>query len=267
MNAKLLGFARAEFFSELTGRPQWTVVANTINTSGTTGDIWIDDIARQTLTRLTFDGANESPIWTPDGRHVTYSGVVSGKRGIYSIPADGSGKPELLVATEMNALPQSWTSDGKTLVYLQGDRLWMLPLNPDAGGRQPVQLHDSSLAESEGEVSRDGHWLAYVSNESNVYVQPFPSQGDKIRISSQGGRAPRWSPNGRESFYRSGSSLMAVEVQTAPSFRAGVPHALFLMSAGTTWDVAPDGKQFPVEQLPGGTFRMAIVGQLVRRAA
>ena len=256
-------FSEPQFWG--TGRlsPDGRRLANTINAVGSTGDIWIDDIERQTLTRLTFDGANQSPIWTPDGLRITYSGVVSGKRCIYSIAADGSGKPELLVATEKTALPRSWTPDGKTLVYVQGDRLWMLPLNPIGGARQPVQLHDSSFAESEGQVSPDGRWLAYVSNESggaDVYVQPFPSPGGKIRISAQGGRAPRWSRNGRELLYWSGNSLVAVDVQTVPAFRVSLPQSLFTMSTGTTWDVAPDGKQFLVEQLPsGGTFRMAVV--------
>ena len=138
----------------------------------------------------------------------------------------------------------------------------MLPLNAD-GSRKPVQLHDSSFTESEGEVSPDGHWLAYVSNESggtDVYAAVSRARRQDSHFSTQGGRGPRWSRNGRELFHRSGNSSMAVEVQTTPSFRAGLPHALFLMSAGTTWDVAPDGKQFLVEQLPSrGTFRMAVV--------
>src|SRR5206468_4361084 len=99
----------------------------------------------------------------------------------------------------------------------------------------------------DGEVSPDGKWLAYESAETGsreVYVQPFPGSGAKIRISTQSGYAPRWSHDGKELFYRTTSGaqdVMAVEVQGGAAFRAGLPQLLFKSPSGTTWDAAPDG--------------------------
>jgi eukaryotic-like serine/threonine-protein kinase len=248
-----------------TGRlsPDGRRVANEIQTSvGGAGDIWIYELERKTLTRLTFEGSNEFPIWTPDGRRVTFRSMVSGKHGISWVPSDGSGRAELLVATDTTATPSSWTPDGKFLVYSQpgpnkNNQLWVLPAPGSEGAGKPHLLHDAPFSEGGAQISPDGRWVAYVSSESGaseVYLQPFPAPGGKMRMSTQGGRAPRWSHDGRELFYWSGqgtAELMSVEIQTAPTFRAGLPQSLFHLAAGTTWDVAPDAKRFLVELVPG----------------
>jgi len=248
-----------------TGRlsPDGRRVANEIlsNERGA-GDIWIYELERKTLTRLTFEGSNEFPIWTPDGRRVTFGSTLSGKHGISWVPADGSGRAELLLATDTAAIPDSWTPDGKFLVYSQpgpnkNSQLWVLPAPGTDGAGKPHLLHDAPFSETSAQISPDGRWVAYVSSESGgseVYLQPFPAPGGKIRISTQGGRAPRWSRNGRELFYWAGlgaAELVSVEIQTAPTFRAGLPQSLFKLAAGTTWDVAPDAQRFLVEQIPG----------------
>jgi serine/threonine-protein kinase len=243
--------------------PDGQRIANTIN-GASASDVWIYEMERRTLTRLTFQGANANPIWTPDSRRVTYTGTVAGKSGIYWVPADGSGKPELLAATDSGATLSSWSPDGKTLVYTQpgADKnlhLFALSVAGSEAERKPVLLHDnSSFSESNAQVSPDGRYLAYVSTESGameVYVQPFPGPGPKARISTQGGGAPRWAPSGRELFYWTPgrTALLAVDIQTSPAFRAGLPVELFKMASGTTWDVAPDGKRFLVEFFPSGS--------------
>ena len=103
--------------------------------------------------------------------------------------------------------------------------------------------------------SPDGHWLAYISNESGrpeVYVQPYPGPGGKWQISTEGGTEPIWNRNGRELFYRSGNKMMAVDITTQPSFSAGKPRMLFegqyvaddwpLITAA--YDVSADGQRF-----------------------
>ena len=167
-------------------------------------------------------------------------------------------------------MSSSWAPDGKTLVYWQpgADKnlhLWALPVSGNEGERKPALLHDTSFSESNGQISPDGRYLAYVSTESGaneVYVQPFPGPGPKVRISTQGGGAPRWSRSGRELFYwnTGRTGLLAVDTQTAPVFRAGLPQELFKLSTGTTWDVTPDGKRFLVELVPNGnTLRLETV--------
>ena len=236
--------------------PDGLRVANSIGVNGPS-DIWVFDTVRRTANRLTSDGTGHDPIWSPDGRRLAFSGTLGGKIGIYTMPADGSGKPELLLATDSPATPTSWSPDGKSLVFVHAgpdhkSHLWRVAL-PDG---KPVLLHDTPFAESDGQISPDGRWLAYVSNESGpneVYAQPFPGPGGKIRVSTQGGDRPRWARYGRELYYWGGMNLgmMQISVETAPAFHLGLPEELFKSVVGTTFGVAPDGKRFLVETIPG----------------
>ena len=237
--------------------PDGVRVANGIH-AGKDQDIWTYELERRTRTRLTFEGLNQNPIWTPDGKWITFSSTLHDKHGLSRVAADASGKAELLLETESVAIPHSWSPDGKTLVYSHPGpdkkvHLWAVAVPPGAPAGKPTQLHDTPFTERDGQVSPDGHWLAYQSMESGameVYVQPFPGPGGKIRISTNGGESPRWSRNGKELFYwcyLPEKQLMDAEVQTAPVFRAGISQPLFKSQAGTTWDVAPDGKRFLIE--------------------
>ncbi len=219
-------------------------------------DIWVLDAERGTPTRLTFDGSNDFPIFSPDGRQVFYSGVVDGKAGLYSVPSDASGKATLVLATDTRAVPTSFSPDGKTLIYHQPsaagrNQLLVLPL--DGKADKPHALHDASASERDAQVSPDGRWVAYNSTESGgpeVYVQPFPAGGAKTRISSNGGDRVRWSRDGRELIYWEGlptATLMAVDVTATLAFHGAEPHALFKMVPGTTWDVTPDRNRFLIE--------------------
>ncbi len=250
--------------------PDGLQVANSINAGSLSADIWSFDVERRILTRLTFEGTNADPIWTPDGRHIAYYGARSGNRGIYWIASDGSGKPELLATIEAPAVPCSFTPDGKALVFSQRgsdkiSHLWTLPMPGAAGQRKPALLHDTMFSESDAQISPDGRYLAYISQESGaseVYVQPFPGPGAKTRISTQGGVAPRWSRNGRELFYWNPGriGMLAVDVQTGNSFRAGLPRDVVKAFSGSTWDVAPDGNRFLIEVFPSGNnLRMETV--------
>jgi serine/threonine-protein kinase len=238
-----------------TGRlsPDMTHIANGIS-SGDGEDIWTYDLVRRTPTRLTFEGKTDNPIWSPDGRWITFASLNQGKTAFYRVAADASGKPEFLIETEANAVPNSWAPDGKTLVFSQHGpdkktHLWSVTVP----GGKAVRLHESDATELSGEVSPDGHWLAYESTESGnseIYVQPFPSPGPKTRISTQGGSVPRWAHSGKELFFwnfGADRQLFAVDVQPGAVFHAGLPQALFKAPAGTTWDVAADGKRFLVE--------------------
>lgn len=251
-----------------TGRlsPDGLRVVNSIS-SGSRGDIWVFDTARRTINRLTFDGTGHDPIWSPDGRRVAFGGSVSGKNGIYAVAADGSGKPELLLATNGPATPTSWAPDGRRVVYQDTgsdhkSHLWVATLP----GGMPTRLHDTPFLESDGQVSPDGKWLAYVSNESGaneIYLQPFPGPGGKLRVSTHGGDRPRWSRSGRKLYYWGGlnAGLAVVEIQTTPDLRVSLPQDLFQLLAGTTFGVAPDDRHFLVEAVPGlqGERRMELV--------
>ena len=220
-------------------------------------DIWICHIPRGTLTRLTFEGDNFDPLWTPDGKRVTFSSTRAG--GAMSLlwkPADDSGPAEQLTESKHLQRPLSWSPDGQVLAFSErhpttaGD-IRVLPLQ---GERKPRPFLQTQSQESSAVFSPDGHWLAYTSDESSrneVYVQPFPGPGGKWQISNEGGDEPVWAKNGRELFYRDGNKMMTVEITTQPTFRAGDRTLLF---EGQYWhqegmlradyDVTPDGQRF-----------------------
>jgi serine/threonine-protein kinase len=225
--------------------------------------IWQYDLARETLTRLTFEGNNNvAPSWTPDGKRIAFISNAAAPQNIFWLLADGSGGLERLTTSQYTQVPMSWSADGQMLAFLEvnpstGYDIWVLRMgDPSASSGQVRKAEPflrTSFNESVPRFSRDGHWLAYISNESGryeVYVQPFPGPGGKWQISTEGGTEPLWNPNGRELFYRSGNKIMAVDVTTQPGFAAGTPRKLFegpyLPSPLTNpnYDVSPDGQRF-----------------------
>jgi len=238
--------------------PDGKRVANIIRDT-TSHDVWILEIARRTLTRLTLQGAEQgSPvIWTPDGKRVTFSTRQEGKPGIYWMRADGTSRPELLVESDVVQYPSSWSPDGKMLVYEQpaADKkphLWVLPVSANGAAGPPRPMRESPSGEDGGRVSPDGRWIVFGSVESGreIYVQPFPGPGPMLRISTNGGSNPRWSHSGREIFYWEGDvpfRLMSVAFPAGPSPTPGNPRKLFDIAAGTTFDVFPDDNHFLVE--------------------
>jgi serine/threonine-protein kinase len=212
-------------------------------------DIWILDLARGALSRLTAEGNSAFPVWTPDSRRVAF-GWNFGTRVLRWAPADGSSKPEVLFDGQP-ARPDSWTPDGKTLLYetFGSAHIWTLqPAVSGGDGKPRLRFEATSFSERDAQVSPDGRWVAYTSDESGksrVYARPFPGPGGKTPISIEWGQEPRWSHDGRELFYRDPdkNQLMAVDIQTNPAFRAGQPHALFALG-NVPWDVTPDGKRF-----------------------
>ena len=224
-----------------------------------TGQVWIYDTMRDTLTRLTFTGtSNDGPAWSPDGTRVAVRSNREGPPGgIFWQMADGSGGDERLSTPELVAdLVQSFSPDGQFISFTRPDPktqrdIWILSVKD----RKRSVFLATPATEGAGRFSPDGRWLAYVSDESGrpeIYVQPFPGPGGKWQISTDGGSEPAWNPNGRELFYRVGDSMMAVPVTTQPSFSAGRPTELFkgtyLASTfpltGTTYDVTRDGQRF-----------------------
>lgn len=250
-----------------TGRlsPDGRRVANAIHNGDGSSDIWALDVQRGTTTRLTFSGHADDPIWTPDGNRIVYATDPSQKSTLYSVPADGSAKPDLLIAVGEPAVPTSFTPDGKTLFYDAGpgsavNRIFVLPLAASGTPGASHLWHESAGAESGAQVSPDGRWVAYVSNESgqsDVYVQAFSGVGAKWHVSTQGCLGARWarSGTGDELLYRCGAPnwpFMAVEMPAGLTLGPGVPHELFRLQSSGTWDVTPDRDRLLVELGSGG---------------
>jgi dipeptidyl aminopeptidase/acylaminoacyl peptidase len=213
-------------------------------------DVWVSDLERGTLTPVTFNKTSTNAIWTMDGQrliYVTQKGVLD--FDILSAPADGSGKPAPLV-TDSGGHRPAVSPNGNVLLGMRITRrdMWILPLEAgsakDGNSTPAPQTIESQSSRLNFQFSPDGKWLVYSSNESGrseIYVAPYPGLDGKFPISTGGGALPRW--KGREIFYMSGQTLMAVEVQTTPVFKAGIPKALFDGNY-RAYDVASDGKRF-----------------------
>ena len=225
------------------------------------GDVWVYSLEGKTLTRLTFDGRYNYPVWSPDGKHVAF-GTNKGLERIQWKAADGSAPGEPLSTGSVQQIPESWTPDGELLAFSQfgqgtrGD-IWLLPVK---GDRKPRPFLQTVANEYGPAFSPDGRWLAYVSEESGrneVYVQTFPGPGGKWEVSTEG-RDPVWSRNGRELFYRAANNFMVVSVEILPTFSAGQPRLLFQKNFAyardltSDFDVSPDGQRFLMIQNAAG---------------
>ncbi len=219
-------------------------------------DVRVYDIARGTLSRLSFDGNASYPDWTPDGRRVAFSWqpIGRGDRDLYWTEADGSGEPTPLFAGPLAQWEVSFAPGARLMAMRQVDPassrdLYVLSADSAATPRPYVRTPFDERAPA---VSPDGRWVAYVSNESGreeVYVRAFPEPAGRWQISASGGIEPRWARSGRELYYRSSDSLISVRVQTAPEFRVGAREVLFVRpfssnSSHGEFDVHPDNQRF-----------------------
>jgi Tol biopolymer transport system component len=225
--------------------------------------LWTYDLSRGTLTQLTSEkGSSRDAVWTSDGKRVAYRSNRSGRWNLYWRPSDSNGPEERLTTSDELHVPDSFSPDGQLLAFSEdnvgtGFDIWVLRL----GDRMAQPFLRTAFNEGAAQLSPDGRWLAYDSDESGgseVYVQPYPGPGGKWRVSSGGGESARWNPNGRELLFRNGAKIMAVGVTTSPSFAVGTPELLFEGQDFTNaWDVSPDGQRFlmvkPVEQQQAAT--------------
>ncbi len=236
--------------------PDGTRLALTAET-GENSDIWIWDFYRKTLTRFTFEkGEDGSPLWSPDGKRIVFASNRGGKPGVYWKAADGTGEAEILGSPSGSWLVSlCWAGNAKTLVFegnRREDNYCIASLSTEGDRAIKPLLEDKSIIANPN-ISPDGKWMAYMSQESGqteIYVRPFPNvNSGKWQISTgSGAQEPRWSPSSRELFYRSGDAMMAVSIETDPTFKAGVPTKLFqgnyYSNIGHNWDISPDGKRF-----------------------
>jgi serine/threonine-protein kinase len=214
--------------------------------AGLNTDIWIYDLIRRNPLRLTSDGQNYSPVWTPDGLWVIYRRIGL---GIFRRRANGTGDEERLTSTD--GIPFSVTPDGETLLFTLKGKAWSLPLRSE--NRTETSVETATRISGLNRLSPDGRWMAMTSGESGrseVYVEPYPPTGERWMISSGGGEEPVWSPRADKIYYRYGNTWMAADVTSKPRFSAGTPTFMFegdfANSPGYSYDIHPDGRRFLV---------------------
>jgi len=209
-------------------------------------EVWIYDLERGTSTRLTSGARTSWPMWTPDGRRVTYNSERLGSWNAFWRAADGSDEEKPVFKSESILNPTAWSPDGKKLLLYrnspQTDADVVLFDTTDGKLREVVT---TPAAEEGGIFSPDGKWIAYRSDESGrfeVYVRSFGGPEGRWQVSTNGGTAPMWKQQD-ELIYKEGEKVMRVSIQTAPTFSAGTPELLF-EGRYTQMDVTSDHQRF-----------------------
>ena len=217
----------------------------------TTCDMWVYDLERSTPMRLTFDDTTEfTPLWSRDGSAI-YMATEATENAIVKRPADGSGKPEVIVKMP-GVEPLDLSKDSSwMLIVAIGDKTSDDIYRLDLATKKLTPLVQSTFAEFDAALSPDDRFVAYVSDRSGseeVYVSPVGSEGGLWQVSSGGGAVPRWRPDGRELFFfQPPDRLMSVEVLPGPSFKTSAPKLLFhapFAEGYNSYDVAADGQRF-----------------------
>jgi len=228
----------------------------TAHLQGDENDIWVASVDRGTLTRLSFNpGEDETPVWSPDGRTVAWSGSRSDlARGIFRRSADGGGNEELIWRLDLHTHVRDWTPDGKALIFETTDPntnndIWRLDLE---GSPKATPIVQTVFSEHNSRLSPDGHWLAYSSNESGrneIYLQPYPEGGSRLTVTTSGGDQPVWSRDGRKLFFRANGAVNAMDFAAGPQPSVSNGRVLFPdrfdnPQAGnhTGYDAFPDGR-------------------------
>ncbi len=223
-----------------------------------TADIWIKQLDHGPLSRLTFeDFLKYRPIWTPDGREVTY--IVdpgNNNASVYRKRADGSGTPERLFGSDRSVAEALWSRDAQWLVVRNTlPTRDILAVRPGADSTPVPIVASPKFEERAATLSPDGRFIAYQSDESGrdeIYVRPFPRADDgRWQLSTAGGAEPLWSRGGREIFFRAPSGdMLTVPVTTTPAFSPGAPRVLFAAKnlarapSYRAYDVTPDDQRF-----------------------
>lgn len=231
-------------------------------------DIWVVDIASGKGTPITNDAfPDTAPIWSPDGKHVAYVSTREGLSGIYKKAADGTGDAELLFQYTPGAgmVLTDWSSDGKFMTFFTG----VLVLVPVDGNKKPAERKEIDWLREDydvgqGRFSPDNRFIAFLSNEASVdrgevYVRPFdagkpdgPPPGSAVQISKDGAIGMiTWRQDGKELYFMTRDwEVMAVDITTTPTFKAGAPRKLFqlpgpLPGNPMQWkNVSQDGQRF-----------------------
>jgi len=219
-------------------------------------DVWLDELASGTRTRLTTEGlTNERPEWSPDGRRVLFRTDRGTRSAIWWRPADMSAEAApLLAGNRVDVFEGILSPDARYLVYqldTLGADIYYRAVTGDSTAR-PIANNPAAI-ENMPRVSPDGRWILFITNESGrdeVVVQPFPGPGGRVQVSSGGGTEPLWSRDGRRIFYRGSGKLMSAAIRATPSFSVIARDTVltdsyvFATNPHTNYDVLPDGAHF-----------------------
>ncbi len=222
-----------------------------LDADGRHANLWLVDLARGSTSRLTSTvGSDYAPVWSPDGSRLLFGSARLGPGDLFEIGAGGSAEKQVFHdAQDKN--PMDWSRDGNFALFLSvspttREDIWILRF---ADGGKATPLVATRFSETDGQISPDGKWFAYCSDESGrpeVYVQSFADAANRHQVSVSGGTRPRWRGDGKELFFMAGGALSSVEIRTAQAFEAGQPKELFRLPSAQDYAAARDGQRFLV---------------------
>jgi Tol biopolymer transport system component len=250
--------------------------------NGSTSDIWLRDLGHGSDQRFTSDRSeNNTPVWSPKGDRIVFRSTRgSGEQQLYQQSASGAGQAEALTKFPGYKFASQWSKDGRFLTITNNTAgnmdLLVLPMTEGSGPatQEPQKFLATQFSEAQGQISPDGHWMAYSSDDTGqleVFVRPFPMADWVSRISNAGGHDPRWRGDGKELFFIGGDGkMMASDIKAVPGpkpdFDHGVPTPLFdtrvAVGKGTLafqYDVSADGKRFLVDTENATDYTLTVV--------
>jgi Tol biopolymer transport system component len=225
-------------------------------------EIWTVDLGRGVESRLTnHPAADESPIWSRDGRQIAFNTDRLGLYGVAIVPANGSAEARMLIPplAASDTWIRDWSVDGAALLLevsnpKTNSDLWVAPFNDPARARPYLT---TEAIEENGRFSPDGKWIAYNGNDSGreeVYIQSYPRSDLRYQVSTRGGGSPAWTADGEELIFESGGAVVSVPiVRRGAELEPGTPRTLFAVPADAVSlghtvrnriEPSPDGQKF-----------------------
>jgi Tol biopolymer transport system component len=236
------------------------------------GDVWRYELDGRPPIKLTFNGSNFSPLWTPDGQRIVSE--VGGQNPLVAVPADGSGGTEP-VSPKGHFHPHGWSAGGKEIIAVRVGQSGqpadtkedVVRFAPHADSEVQTVVATPASEGVGGWLSPDGRWLAYTSDSTGrleVWVRPFPGPGAAVRVSSNGGIEPVWARNGKELYYLEGRNMMSVAVDAGAAFNFKPAMRLFESTytrdqQPPSYDVAADGRFVMIKPDSSGKIPITVI--------